>query len=60
MGLLLDIDDNGEVDPLTDGVLLVRYLMGLTGDALVGSAIGLNANRTTAGDIAAHLQTLMP
>lgn len=29
IALLLDIDGNGIVDGLTDGVLLIRYLLGL-------------------------------
>ena len=32
---IADIDGNGEVDALTDGLLLLRYLFGLTGESLV-------------------------
>ncbi len=34
----LDIDLNGQYDPLTDGLLVVRYLFGLTGPALTTHA----------------------
>jgi streptogramin lyase len=60
LGLLLDIDDNGTVDALTDGVLLIRYLLGLTGDALIHGALGAGANRITGEAVGTHLQTLMP
>jgi hypothetical protein len=56
----LDIDGNGEVDALTDGVLIVRYLFGLTGDALIAGAVGPNAQRGTAQSIETRLQLLTP
>ncbi len=42
----LDIDQNGVVDALSDGLLYLRYAFGLTGDALTDSAIAENANRS--------------
>ena len=30
----LDIDGDGESKPLTDGLLLIRYLFGFSGDSL--------------------------
>lgn len=44
----LDIDGNGQVDALTDGVLTLRYLLGLRGPALVAGATGNCASRDTA------------
>lgn len=41
----LDIDGNGEVQALTDGVLLMRYLFGFSDIALVDDALGTNATR---------------
>jgi hypothetical protein len=38
--LNLDIDNNGQVSALTDGVLLVRYLFGVRGTALTQGALG--------------------
>ena len=43
----LDIDQNGVVDALTDGLLYLRYAFGLTGDALTSSAEAESANRST-------------
>jgi hypothetical protein len=37
----LDIDGDGDVEPLTDGVLVLRWLMGMRGQALVGGAVDL-------------------
>jgi hypothetical protein len=55
-----DIDDSGNVDALTDGLLLLRYLFGLTGDALLSSAVAENANRSSADDIEAYILSLYP
>jgi hypothetical protein len=53
----LDIDRNGEIDYLTDGVMVMRYLFGtFPGDALTNGAIGANATRTP-DEIRAYLAT---
>lgn len=56
----LDIDGNGEADALTDGLLVIRALFGLTGTSLINNAVGTNAIRTTASAIQAQIQSLMP
>ena len=48
---LLDIDGNGAIDALTDGLMILRTLFGLTGTAVTTGAIGNNATRTTWADI---------
>jgi hypothetical protein len=60
LGDLADIDGNGEIDALTDGLLILRYLFGLEGDTLITGVVASDATRTTAVDIEAHLQTLIP
>ena len=42
----LDIDQNGVVDALTDGLLLLRYLFGLSGDGVTKGAMAADATRT--------------
>ena len=42
---ILDADGNGERDALTDGLLIIRYLFGLTGDALTVNAVASNCTR---------------
>tara|TARA_B100000809_G_C15129640_1_gene527798 strand:+ start:211 stop:2565 length:2355 start_codon:yes stop_codon:yes gene_type:complete len=39
LGDRLDIDGDGQIDALTDGLLILRYLFGLTGFSLTDSAI---------------------
>jgi len=56
----LDLDGNGESEALTDGLLLIRYLFGFTGDALTAGAIGNNAERDTAEKIEAYVQERIP
>ena len=58
--LFADIDGNGEVDALTDGLVLLRYLFGLRGDPLIAGAVGGGAERTTVADIEAYIVSLMP
>jgi hypothetical protein len=56
--IAFDIDGNGLLDAATDGVLIARYLLGLSGDALIANALGPGAARITADTITAHLQSL--
>ena len=60
LGDLSDIDGNGYIDALTDGLLILRYLFGLQGETLVNGVVAIDATSETAEDIEAHLQTLMP
>ena len=57
---LLDIDDNGKVDALTDGIIILRYVFGLRGDQLINGVVAEDATRTTAEEIEAYLASLMP
>ncbi len=45
LGLALDVDGDGKADALTDGVLILRYLLGRTGADLVGGAVSSQATR---------------
>ena len=60
LGDLADIDGNGQIDPLTDGLLTLRHLFGLQGDTLINGVVAGDATRKTAEEIEAHLETLMP
>ena len=60
LGDLADIDGNGRIDALTDGLLTLRYLFGLQGDTLINGVVADDATRTSAEEIEAHLETLMP
>jgi endoglucanase Acf2 len=50
-----DIDGSGEVDALTDGLILLRYLFELRGDALISSAVAENASRASSSDIEQYI-----
>ena len=56
----LDIDGDGESEPLTDGLLLIRYLFGFSGDALISGAIGSGAERNTAAAVEAYIKARVP
>ncbi|MDB2400943.1 thrombospondin type 3 repeat-containing protein [Porticoccaceae bacterium] len=60
LGDLADIDGNGDIDALTDGLLTLRYLFGLQGDTLINGVVAEDATRKTAEEIEAHLETLVP
>ena len=54
----IDVDGNGSTDALTDGLLIIRYLFGLTGDALTTSAIAINCTRCDNTAIESYLDSL--
>jgi len=56
----LDIDGDGESKPLTDGLLLIRYLFGFSGDSLISGAIGTGAERNTAEEVEAYIRERVP
>ncbi|MEO7254066.1 MAG: hypothetical protein ABIZ64_07480 [Casimicrobium sp.] len=57
---MLDIDGNGQVDVLTDGLLITRYLLNIRGPALIAGATGVAATRTTFVQIENYLASLLP
>jgi len=56
----LDVDGDGNADALTDGLMIIRYLFGVRGNALITGAVAPLATRTTAAAIETYLQTLLP
>ena len=56
----LDVDGDDQSDPLTDGLLLLRYLFGFGGPALIDGAMGSNADRATASAVGDFLLTRLP
>jgi uncharacterized repeat protein (TIGR01451 family) len=55
----LDVDGNGRVDALTDGLMILRALLGLTDTQVTLNAIGVGATRNPTA-ITAHIQALRP
>jgi hypothetical protein len=58
LGLVLDIDDDGELVPLTDGLLALRFLFGFTGTTLTTGAVDVDCMRCDAAAIVPYLQGL--
>jgi hypothetical protein len=56
----LDVDGDGSSQPLTDGLLLIRYLFGFSGDTLISGAIGAQATRDTATAVEAYIEARIP
>ena len=56
-GLAIDIDGNGSYEAVTDGLLMIRYLFGLTGVPLTSGAVGPGSTRATA-DIVQYLNSI--
>ena len=50
-----DIDGNGAIDPLTDGLLALRYLFGFRGEALIVGMVAPDCTRCTAAAIEAFI-----
>jgi hypothetical protein len=55
----LDIDGSGSAQPLTDGLLILRYLFGFRGATLVAGAVAPGAPRDTPAEIEAYIETLL-
>jgi hypothetical protein len=60
LGDLVDIDGNGTVDALTDGLVILRYLFNLRGDVLINDVIASDATVKTAEDVEAKIEALIP
>jgi uncharacterized repeat protein (TIGR03806 family) len=57
---VLDIDGNGKIDALSDGLLTIRYLLDVRGAALTNGSVGDGCTRCTAIEIEDYLQNLIP
>ena len=55
---MLDIDGNGSYDALTDGLLILRYLFGLSGESLIAGVVANNANYATSSELMSRLDML--
>jgi glucose/arabinose dehydrogenase len=56
----IDVDNNNALEASTDGVLLLRYLLGFRDAPLIaGNAVGANAERNSASAIASYLDQVV-
>ena len=58
--LTYDVDGDGVQSSFTDGILIVRYLFGFSGDALISGVIGDGAERDTAEEVEAYIEARLP
>jgi hypothetical protein len=58
LGLLLDIDGDGVLSALTDGLLVLRFRFGFDGESLTSGATGENCERCDASEITSHFASL--
>jgi hypothetical protein len=58
LGLVLDIDGNGAIQPLADGLLVLRFEFGFTGTTLTSGAVGPGCTRCDHTTILPYLQSL--
>jgi PKD repeat protein len=57
---VLDVDANGRVDPMNDGMLLIRYYFEFRGNSLVSGMLGSDSTRTSADRITTYLESACP
>ena len=57
---IADVDSNNKVDALTDGLILLRYMFGLTNESLIAGAVATDATRSSALEITQYLATYEP
>lgn len=55
----IDVDQNGVADPLSDGLIVIRYLFGFTDSALVEGAAAVDGLRTSSNDVKAYLDAMI-
>ncbi len=56
---VLDVDGDGSVDALTDGLLVIRYVFGLRGQSLISNAVATGCSRCTPSPVEAYLASLV-
>ncbi len=53
-----DVDADGQVEALSDGLMIIRRLFGFSGESLVAGALSASAERTDPDEIAAYIDSL--
>ncbi len=57
---IIDVDVNYAYEAAFDGVLVARYLFGISGTALTNNALGANPERTDPAQIVSYLNNIRP
>jgi hypothetical protein len=56
---VIDVDGDGLYLPLTDGLLLLRFAFGFSGNTLITGAVGPGCTRCDPPSITQYLQSLL-
>lgn len=54
-----DINGDGAIDPLTDGLLLLRHLFGISGNDLIKGVVHPDGSRQSAEEITNYINSHM-
>ncbi len=54
-----DVDGNGEIDALTDGLLIIRYLFGIRGDTLIEGSVADDCTRCSADEVETYITSIL-
>lgn len=57
---IMDIDNDGSIGALSDGLLILRYLYGMRAYDLIRDVVSQDATRTSAEEITVYIDSLMP
>ena len=60
LGFAIDVDNDGQVNALTDGLMIIRHRFGFRADSLTAGAIGVGAQRTDPNEISDYIESLVP
>lgn len=55
---LMDVDGDGQIKALSDGLIIIRHLFGFTGDSLLQGAVAPDCTRCSADEISEHLDQI--
>jgi len=56
--MIYDVDGNGIIHTFSDGLILLKYIIGHRGTALINGGIGAGATRATAPQIEGYIETI--
>jgi hypothetical protein len=56
----IDVDGDGQATAMSDGVLMLRFLAGFNGQALISDFISENCTRCTSEEITSYLNEVLP
>ena len=57
---IMDIDNDGSIGALSDGLLILRYLYGMRAYDLIRDVVSQDATRTSVEEITVYIDSLMP